>query len=919
MKLVLLSIFCFLTITHISAQQLAGVVTDKQTGEPLPSTAVSLKNKEHKKSKFKTLSGLNGAFVFRKIPAGMYELEIEYIGYKEVKMDVSVSDQSVSLPVQLEQKSYELKEVVVIGAKDKGTDASAFLADRRADNIQNSVSARTIEVSPDISVANVTQRVSGVSLERSTNGEGQYAIVRGMDKRYNYTLVNGIKIPSPDSRNRYIPLDIFPADLLDRLEVTKALTPNMEGDAIGGVVNMIMKDAPSSFSIRANAAVGYVQKFATEDFTSFDHSASLSHSPRYSNGESYLASMKDFPNNPWTFSSKNNPLPSLFNLSAGGRLFNNKLGIIVAGSYQNNYRNVNSVFFGTETNLSTGNAELTDVESRNYSIQQQRTGLHSKIDFKINKHNTINLYAGYFNLVRNEYRFTSDTNLILGRTISGSGRVGNSLRSYHDVQQIFNTTLSGDHELFEHFKMNWSAVYSKASDNRPDEATLNLVTGVSVDPTSGKFVQAAVNIDQSSSREWLYSTDEDKSGYLNFTYNSKLGGLKADWLFGGMYRNKTRSSTYDEYTLRPTNPSIQTYDGDISKNNFSVFNPQGSSTNALNYDATENVGAAYAMVRLNYKRAEVVGGARYEHTDLSWNSNVPETVDGKTGSINYYDVLPSVHIKYSLTNKQALRLSYYSSISRPNFYEVVPHYGGDVDADYLERGNPYLKRTTADNFDLRYELFPKGLDQLLAGVFYKNIKNPIEYALENLGTNTYYIPDNFGTAHNYGFEADVTKFFRQFGIKANYTYTDSKITTLKLRRYNQLADSINQSRPLQGQSKHIANFSLLYKDDSRLGLNAQLTFNYTSRRINTVSQFLNDDIWQKGFVQMDFSLEKRLTKRWYAYTKINNILNTPFQLEVLQKNDGSNASIPYQKTGENLFLRKDVYGSNYLLGVKFRM
>jgi len=490
-----------------------------------------------------------------------------------------------------------------------------------------------------------------------------------------------------------------------------------------------------------------------------------------------------------------------------------------------------------------------------------------------------------------------------------------------------NINLNGEHSLGKGFGVNWAAVYSKATDNRPDEATLKLITGVSVDPNTHQFVQAPLNIDQSSSREWRYSTDEDKSGYLNFSYDSRLGsGIKALWSVGGMYRNKERKSYYDEYTLRPSDPSIQTYDGDISKNNFIVFNPQGTSDNALNYSATENVGAAYAMVKLNAGKFEVVGGARYENTDLSWASNVPKTIEGKTGSVKYYDVLPSVHIKYAITNKQALRLSYYSSISRPNFYEVVPHTIREIDGDYTEKGNPLLKRTTADNFDLRYEFFPHGLDQLLAGVFYKNIKNPIEYALENQGTNVYYLPDNFGTAHNLGFELDVTKYFRKIGFKANYTFTDSKITTTKTNPIpnstgtGSTTEQVNQTRPLQGQSKHIANASLLFKNDNKTGLNAQLAFGYTSRRINTVSQYLDGDLWQKGFAQLDFSVEKRLAKRWYLYGKINNLLNTPYELEVLQKAKASNVTgVPYQKIGENIFIRKDTYGINYLLGVKFKM
>src|SRR5262249_44670265 len=148
------------------------------------------------------------------------------------------------------------------------------------------------------------------------------------------------------------------------------------------------------------------------------------------------------------------------------------------------------------------------------------------------------------------------------------------------------------------------------------------------------------------------------------------------------------------------------------------FNGEGTSDNALNYSAKENVGALYGMVKIEYNKLQVTGGARYENTDLTWASNVPEAVKGKTGSITYYDVLPSANAKYNLTRKQAIRVSYYSSISRPNFYEVVPHTNGNPDADYTEVGNPNLKRTTADNFDVRYEFFPHALDQLLAGFFY---------------------------------------------------------------------------------------------------------------------------------------------------------------------------------------------------------
>jgi len=144
--------------------------------------------------------------------------------------------------------------------------------------------------------------------------------------------VNGIKIPSPDNKNRYVPLDIFPADLLDRLEVTKSLSPNMEGDAIGGAINMVMKDAPSQLTVKANVAAGYSDKFFTQDFTKFSPSASATRSPRYTNGADYLATMDNFPNNGFSHSSKHNPIAKVFGLSLGGRTKDDKLGILVAGS-----------------------------------------------------------------------------------------------------------------------------------------------------------------------------------------------------------------------------------------------------------------------------------------------------------------------------------------------------------------------------------------------------------------------------------------------------------------------------------------------------------------------------------------------------------------------------------------------------------
>jgi outer membrane receptor protein involved in Fe transport len=914
---------------------LSGTVTDKSTGEPLPGASVEIKpiGVSDKKAEIHVLTGLDGSYLVRRVRAGRYSISVKYVGFDRYEEAVELSEGVVkAFNIALEVKSSELVAVSVTAGSQRGSERASQLADRRADIVQNSVSARAIEVSPDLSVASTAQRVSGVTLERSTNGEAQYVIIRGMEKRYIYTLVNGIKIPSPDNKNRYVPLDIFPADMLERLEIFKSLTPNMEADGIGGAVNMVMKDAPSKFSVNADAALGYANDFFKQDFAKFDPGPSLKYSPRELNGPGYVAMMKDFPNSAFSHSIRHHPFGEVLGLSLGGRLFGDRLGVMVAGSFQNNYRNVHSVLFGQPDQIVDGGLQLASIADRHFSIQQQRSGAHLRLDYRLDDKNKINFYGAYMNLMRQEFRNVSDTNLELNRVGPGFGRITNSYRDLYEVQQISNYTLKGQHELAGNFFLDWTAAYSRATLNRPDESTLGVDAGVQKDPVTGAKVPDPPTL-QESSREFTHSTDEDKSGYLNFLYRSNIVTAKVDWTVGGMYRDKHRTSSYDNYDLRP-DPGGQTYNGDISRNTFDVFNGEGTSDNALNYTAEEKVGAAYGMVKIEAGPWLVTGGARYEHTELNWSSFVPETVKGKTGDISYYDVLPSGNIKYTLNKKQALRLSYYSAISRPNFYEVIPHTLYDQETGQTEKGNPLLKRTTADNFDLRYEYFPKGLDQILVGVFYKRLKNPIEYSISNapdplatVSTSniTYYVPQNFGNATNYGAELDITKYWRSLGIKANYTYTKSSITTTKEHDFpitgGTKTEFLNQTRPLQGQSKHIANFSLLFKDDNKLGLNAQLAFQYTSKRINTVSQYYNYDIWQKDFAQLDFSLEKRVAHRWYVYAKVNNILNTPYQLEVHQPYVTGivNSYAPYQTVGKNLLYRKDDYGVNYLLGVKFKL
>ncbi len=227
----------------------------------------------------------------------------------------------------------------------------------------------------------------------------------------------------------------------------------------------------------------------------------------------------------------------------------------------------------------------------------------------------------------------------------------------------------------------------------------------------------------------------------------------------------------------------------------------------------ENITAGYGEAKISTNNFDLFGGVRVEKTEQGYTLNTfyPTGVNAVTK--NYTDVLPSIMFKYKLNNKTNIRLSYFKSISRPNYYELVPATLLSNSTPTAETGNPDLKHSIADNFDIRYELFPKDEEQLFIGGFYKKIKDPIEYAYEGVET---YTPQNLGTATVYGGEIVYTKYFGNIGMTGNYTYIYSEISSPKF--YTDVVAQTTdpnrlQKRPLQGQTNNSLNLSLLYKND----------------------------------------------------------------------------------------------------------
>ena len=160
------------------SQSIKGNVTDAKTGEPMDGATVLIK--ETGKKQFVQL---DGNFVFRTIAPGTYDLEISYANYQLHNEKVTVQPgKTVELKITLESKVLELSTVTVV-AENSGTDKNIRSIEKNSNQLVNIVSAKNIQLLPDITVANVLQRVSGVTIERSGSGEARYPIIRGMEKR----------------------------------------------------------------------------------------------------------------------------------------------------------------------------------------------------------------------------------------------------------------------------------------------------------------------------------------------------------------------------------------------------------------------------------------------------------------------------------------------------------------------------------------------------------------------------------------------------------------------------------------------------------------------------------------------------------------------------------------------------------------
>ena len=881
-----------------------------------------------------SISDINGKFTFTQIAQGNYTLAISYMGYetREVKISVTTGQTSV-VKVEMTPGVIFGAEVLILGDRLKGQ-AKALNQQRINGNITNIVAADQIGRFPDANIGDAIKRIPGITMQND-QGEARNIIIRGMAPELNSVTLNGERIPSAEGDNRRVQMDLIPADMVQTIEVNKAVLPDMDADAIGGSVNLVTRKAPNGLRVSGTAASGL-----------------------------NLLTYKPI----WTGS-----------FIVGDRIAKDKLGIIVSGSYNNHT-------FGSDNYearwVQTGNPnypvtiDLFDL--RKYDVQRVRRSFSAALDYEINPNHTITFNAMYNwrDDWENRYRLRVDR---LERDVwegsTPSSRFREIVRGQYEVrgrasiqtkggidsdrvkmarleeQKVINTTLAGEH-LFNKLKVTWNATYARASEDRPNERYI----------THRGNATALVDIRDPFKTVVSFKNQEDELGIgLNEIYESNNNTFEEDFntrldfklpfagekgiiKFGGRLRNKSkqRTDSYDIY--EPLQPlaaggnnlgslpfSFQTermflngaqyvpgrfiskeFLGGLNFNNPALFEKEDAQAEYItgNYNAKETIAAGYAMTdyQLSSKLSAIVG-LRFEHTSLDYrgfNFDEDEEIASQAASVkdSYANLLPGAHFKYDFTDNSILRFAWTNTIARPNYFDLVPYAIYSPDNQSLVRGNPELKPTTAMNFDLMFENYFKSVGIFSAGGFYKDVNNFIyNRTLQNVTDPQFgdlvflSRPENGGTANVFGFE---TAFQRQldflpgalkgFGVYVNYTFTESTTTGVEGR---------NDDLKLPGTAKHMFNASLSFETQK---LVLRVALNHASDYIDELGGSSFGDLFYDRQTFLDANASYAFSKSLRIFAEANNLTNQPLRY--------------YQGIRERT-VQEEFYNARFNFGLKF--
>ena len=875
-----------------------GVVVD-QNGLKVPFSYVMIES-----LKKGTTSDVDGKFLFVDVPTGNHTVTVQFLGYADSKTEVEVKEQETTIvTIRLQEESLELEDVIITGYNSG--QAKALNAQKNKQNITNVVSTDQIGKFPDANIGDAVKRIPGITMQVD-QGEARNIIVRGMAPQLNSVTLNGSRIPSAEGDNRNVQMDLIPADMIQLVEVNKAVTPDMDGDALGGSVNLVTRTSPQDF--RFSATLGSGVNFITNK--------------RLLNG-SFLI---------------------------GDKSKNDKFGWMVAASINDNDFGSDNIEFEWDDN---DTPTIKEMDIRTYLVQRIRRSFSVNLDYAFNANNVINLKTMYnwrddrenrYRLRYKDIELIDEDNPALGyqaevrRQTKGGIDNNRNKNTRLEDQRMQNYSLSGDH-LVGKVKIDWLASYAKASEERLNERYIEYrVKDVAVNqniadtefPNITPVNQDDVAISAFDLKEITEENQYTDETDMNFFVNAKI---PADFFgqgdgfvkFGGRVKLKDKerdnnffeySDINDTYEFFNTVPLINQTDADflagsqyaagqfvdpaflgaLNFNDTNVFERDDIPDEYLgeNYEASENVFAAYVMAEQSLSsKLSVLAGLRFEATNNESTGNiVTYNTDGDFESVtqikddnSYSNVLPSVHFKYNVANNTVLRFAWTNTIARPNYIDLVPYRNIINEDEEIEIGNPNLEATTAMNFDVMGEHYFKNVGIISGGLFYKSLNNfvyPSTFEAQGdvygPGTDGYNVfkPENGDDANIFGAEIAVQRqldflpgFAKNFNIMLNYTYLTSNADGIK-NEDGDLRDDVD----LPGTSPNMFNGSLAYSDKT---INLRLSANYSDAYIDEIGgNRLEDRYYDEQFL-LDFNASFAISPSLRIFVDVNNITDQPLR------------------------------------------
>ncbi len=892
--------------------RIVGRVVEGGQGAPLAGVQVEVVD-----AAIQAVSALDGRYTLEGVPAGPVSIRVRMIGFgpKVVTGLVVPDGGAIAQDISLAAEAVQLAEISVSAAAERGTVNRALEEQRNAANIVSAVSSEQIARSPDSDAGQAVQRVSGVTVQ-----DGKYVIVRGLGERYTTTSLNGARIPSPEPERKVVPLDLFPSALLEGITTSKTFTPDQPGDFSGAQVDLKTREFPTGRVVTLSTSVGLntavtgrelprAPRTGTEWLGFGGSERKLPAAARAAGNLVGLTQAERIPiinsfRDVWSGRTGDAGPNGSFGLSVGGEdpVFGRRVGYIASLSYSYNQETRRdesraSAFSGptpdqaSPVNVYTGSTGRQSVLWGGLLNLSTRLGGGTKLSFN----NSLTRTADNEATRLNGFYEQNAINLDLTRLTF----IERSVRS---------NQLLGEHLLGERHFLDWSVTASGVKRNEPDRADLIYVAE---DDGSGDLVPDFWwGANRSADRTFSSIDEKGYEGALN--YRLSLGALSAPtWLkLGIMGRAVDRDADSRIYNLSTTSlteaerraPAEDIFSGFYASGGRLLLTPGNSGR----YTAEDRLVAGYLQADVPVtRRIRILGGARVERSEIDVNTVLFRGIRDSLvpSQLRNTDLLPALGITYFVNDNQQVRLSATQTLSRPEYRELSPVEFYDVLGGQRLFGDADLQRALIQNYDARWEWYPRTGETISLGAFYKRFRNPIERILVQNADG--FSPDitfaNAEGADNYGLELEVrkrldllSKGLRRFTLFTNATVIQSEIDVGN----EGLSSLTNPQRPMAGQSEYVVNAGLGYASDNGRW-SATLLYNVAGPRLVEAGIFPLPDTYEQERHLADFSLQFPLAGAVSGKLDAKNLLDEPVRylqgpVERLRYNSGRVFSLGFK-------------------------